>query len=103
MAITLSAMRTCPLDATCFMASYVQSIDRYMRAAPRVKGAPLPVRESVNKTHSRNAGHQIHLTWCDQTADDRLHRNTLLGEADVIFFEQLCDWIVAGNIEHHPL
>ena len=72
-----------------------------MRAALRVKGASLPVRESVNKTHSCNAGHQIHLTRRDQTADDGLHRNTVRRETDVILFEQLCYWIVAGNIEHY--
>ena len=71
-----------------------------MRAAMRVKGASLPVSESFDKTHSSEAGHQIHLARGDQTADDGIHRNTVRGETHVIFFEQLRYWIVPGNIEH---
>ncbi len=71
-----------------------------MRAALRVKGGSLPGRESVNQPLARDAGHQIHLAWGDQAADDGLHRDPVRGKPDVIFFEQLGYWIVAGNVEH---
>src|SRR6266508_2712832 len=78
----------------------IETINRYLRAAMRVKGDSLPVSESFDKTHSSDAGHQIHLARGDQTAYDRIHRNTVRCETDVIFFEQLRYWIVAGNVEH---
>ena len=71
-----------------------------MRAAVRIEDGSFPGREPLDKTHSSDPRHQVHLARGNQATHDGAQRDAACRETDVIFFEQLRYRVVTGHVEY---
>lgn len=70
-----------------------------MRFTVCIKNRALPIGKPLDKVHSSDASHQIHLAGSDQTAHDWRHRDPIWRDGDMILFQQLCNRVIAGNVQ----